>query len=432
MRSWREAKARLSGWCGTRAAGAMGRARAVAGATSSRLSAATGRIRRRAANAAALLSVVGLIAAGLVTYSLTQNPIPLPDRAEASSSASTKPLTDLYPSATPSKVVTGGPVIAVPGSIAYVTAGELYVQTGSNVVQITKSTDGSEAADPAWSRDGQWVYYIDTRLTKGWWYNPDGGVYDLFLLTYPVLCRAHPDGSGRQDVKSGLIEKRGRRSFFWIRQPSISPDGTTVAVISDGPYDPGVSDTLLSFIDLRSGAFQNTPALHRIHPFGHSDPEYSPDGKQVAFVVENRNGNAGYPSVRVYDIAARTAKWLANGYRNPSWSPDGRYLAVTKSGSSRPDIAILDASTGALIGQITADGQSWAPVWSPAGDTLIYKHTSGNAAVLRMVHVSVSGGHLAYYSEPNLMDYNGLDVGSAVAWYMPAVVEPLPSPSATG
>jgi dipeptidyl aminopeptidase/acylaminoacyl peptidase len=432
MRSWREAKARLSGWSGPRAAGLIGRARAVARATSSRLSAATGRLGHRAASAAALLSVAGLIAAGLVTYSLIQNPIPLPGRAQASSSASTKPLTDLHPSATPSKAVTGGPVIAVPGTIAYVKAGELYVQTGSNVVQITKSTNGSEASDPAWSRDGQWVYYVDTRLTKGWWFNPNGGVYDLFLLTYPVLCRAHPDGSGPQDVRSGLIEKRKLRTFFWIRQPSISPDGTTAAVISDGPYEPGVSDTVLSFIDVRSGAFQNTPALHHIHPFGHSDPAYSPDGKKVAFVVEGRSGNAGAPSVRVYNIAARTEKWLANGYRNPSWSPDGRYLAVTKSGSTRPDIAILDASTGALIGQITADGQSWAPVWSPAGDTLIYKHASGNVAVLRMVHVSVSGDRLVYYSEPNLMDYNGLDVGSEVAWYMPGVVEPLASPSATG
>jgi Tol biopolymer transport system component len=453
MRPWREAKARLSGWFGPRAASLMGRARAVAGATSSRLSAVTGRmgraravagatssrlsaatawVGRRAANAAALLSVVGLLAVGLVTYSLIQNPIPLPGRAQASSSASTKPLTDLYPTATPSKAVTGGPVVAVPGSIAYAKAGEIYVQAGTHVVQITKSADGSKASDPAWSRDGQWVYYVDTRLTKGAWYNPNGGGTDVFLLTYPVLCRVHPDGSGQQDVRSGLIEKRKLRTFFWIRQPSISPDGTTAAVISDGPYEPGVSDTVLSFIDLRNGSFLNTPALHNIHPFGHSDPEYSPDGKQVAFVVEARNGNAGYPSVRVYGIATRTAKWLANGYRNPSWSPDGKYLAVTKSGSTRPDIAILDASTGAVIGQITADGQSWGPVWSPAGDSIIYKHTSGNAAVLRMVHVSILSGHVAYYGEPNLIDYNGLDVGSAVAWYIPGVAEPVPSPSATG
>ena len=432
MRSWREAKAGLSGWFSPRAAGLIGRVRAVAQATSSKLSAATGWVGRRAAGAAAPLSGAGLVVAGLVTYSLIQNPVPLPGRAEASSSASARPLTDLYPTATPSKPVTGGPVIAVPGSIAYAKAGEIYVQTGSNVVQVSKSTDGSKASDPAWSRDGQWVYYVDTRLTRGWWYNPNGGVYDLFLHTYPVLCRVHPDGSGQQNLKSGLIERRGRKSFFWIRQPSISPDGTTAALISDGPHDPGVSDTVLSFIDLRNGSFLNTPTLHNMHPFGHSDPEYSPDGKQVVFVVEARNGNAGYPSVRVYNVATRTAKWLANGYRNPSWSPDGKYLAVTRSGSTRPDIAVLDASTGALIGQITADGQSWAPVWSPAGDSIIYKHMSGNAAVLRMVHVSVLSGHAAYYGEPNLIDYNGLDVGSAVAWYMPGAVEPSPSPSATG
>ncbi|HEX7490905.1 MAG TPA: hypothetical protein VF337_04315, partial [Candidatus Limnocylindrales bacterium] len=240
-----------------------------------------------------------------------------------------------------------------------------------------------------------------------------------YLLTYPVLCRVRPDGSGEQDIKSSLIQRYGGKTFFWMRHPSISPDGSTAAMISDGPTDPGFSDSVLSFISLAGGAFENTPELPDVTPLGHSEPAYSPDGKLVAYVEEGRNGDIGDPSIWLYDTARRTARVLARGYRQPAWSPDGEYLAVTKSGSSRPDIAVIDASTGSLIGQVTGDGASWSPVWSPAGDSLIYMNIQGSVARLRMVRISVSAAQVSSSIATWAGDYSGLDPGSAAAWYIP-------------
>jgi Tol biopolymer transport system component len=369
---------------------------------------------------------VGLLAVSLVTYSLVLNPLPLPQRAEPTANAIATPGVPIPPTSTPSGVVGARGTVAIRGSVAYVKSGEVFVQTGTRAVQITTSVAGSVASAPVWSPDGQWVYYIDTRLTTGSWLDPDEGGIEDFLLTYPVLCRVAPDGTGEQDIKNGLITYRNRETFFWMIHPSISPDGTTVALISDGPTEPGVSDDLLRFIDLQTGSFLNTPRLRDFSPYGQSDPTYSPDGKTVAYVTEARKGNVGDPGLWLYDTTDKTARQVASGYRNPSWSPDGKYLAVAKSGVAKPDVAIIDASSGQLVGQITSDGLSWAPVWSPDGDAIIYSHLAGSVTELRMAYVSMTGGQLWYQNESNLIDYQGLDSGSAAAWYIP------PKPAASG
>ena len=41
----------------------------------------------------------------------------------------------------------------------------------------------------------------------------------------------------------------------------------------------------------------------------------------------------------------------------PSWSPDGRYVAVTKTSTLGTDVAILDARTGNEVLRLTNDGQ---------------------------------------------------------------------------
>jgi Tol biopolymer transport system component len=383
---------------------------------------------RGASNLASMLSLVGLIAAGVLTFSLIQNPVPLPQSAQPTSGASVTPYTGLLSSKPSGGVVSGGKVSPL-GSVAYARGGNIYVQTGTKVVEVVASRNGSVASQPTWSPDGAWLYYIDSRPIHGWWLNPNEAGYDYYLLPIPVLARVRPDGIGQQDIVSGILQKRNLTSFYWITHPSISPDGQVAAVITDGPKEPGFYDNVLRFINIGTGSFMNTPLLHEVSPFGHSDPAFSPDGKQVAYVMETRYGNEGDPSLWLYDVASKTSAYLATGYRNPSWSPDGKYIAVTKSGAWKPDIAIIDASTGKQVGQITSDGQSWAPVWSQAGDALIYMHLDGSTALLRMVYLSVTDGQLWFQAETNLIDILGLDSGSAPAWTIPASARPKPTPT---
>lgn len=323
---------------------------------------------------------------------------------------------------------------SVPGTLVYVRDDGLWVQSGTVARRITASQDGSSVSGPTWSPDGVWIYYIETRIGTGRWYNPNNGNEIVeYKLTYPVLCRIHPDGTGREEILSGLIRSGSLRTFYWIRQPSVSPDGLTLVVISDGPTWPGGSDNVLHLV---------TPSTHKLGsalmvpekwPFGLSEPAYSPDGGLIAYVMENRSGKYGAPSIWVYDLKAKAARRVAAGYRDPAWSPDGKYLAAARVDHDDLDVVVLDASSGEEISRVTMDGVSWGPVWSPAGDALIYMRLRGSDVDLRMVQVEGSGESMAFRLEADLTDYSGLDGGSRAAWYIPGAgpSEPSPQPSAT-
>jgi Tol biopolymer transport system component len=376
---------------------------------------------RSAGRAAAALSAIALLVAGLITLELYRNPIPLP-ASRPGVTSETPTSTVVGETTEPSTAVVSSPKIAVPGTLALVKSGNLWVQSGTRATQLTDSKDGAAASQPAWSPDGQWIYYIESRTKTASWFNPDdGGAISDYTLNYPVLCRIRPDGTGRQDILSSLVKSGSLESFFWIRQPSISPDGLTAAVISDGPTGPGLvgsGDTVLHFVNLQTGQLQPALPLRENPPLGQSDPAFSPDGTKIAYVMEGRNGADGAPAIWLYDLETGKARLLADSFRGPSWSPDGKYLAATRVSGSLLDVVVLDAETGKQVGRVTYDGFSWAPVWSPAGDELVYSHLSSTVVDLYMTHVSRSGIELEFQSEPNLAEYSGLDGDSKAAWYI--------------
>lgn len=372
---------------------------------------------------AAVLSAIALLAAGLITLDLYSNPIPSLPGGQPRGAAEASTFTAKVETAAASAVAISTPRIGVPGTLVFTKAGNLWVQSGTSPRQLTDSIEGSEASQPAWSPDGQWIYYIDTRLKTASWYNPDdGGAISSYALKYPVLCRIRPDGTGRQDILSSLVKSGSLESFYWIRQPSISPDGATAVVISDGPTGPGLAgsgDTVLHLVNLQSGKLEPALPLSENPPLGHSEPAYSPDGSKIAYVVEGRNGADGAPGIWRYDVKTGSARLLAAGFRSPSWSPDGKYMAATRVSGSRLDVVVLDAATGQQVAQVTYDGFSWAPVWSPAGDELVYMHLSSTVVDLDMTHVNRSGTAFDFRMEPNLTEYSGLDGSSRAAWYVP-------------
>jgi hypothetical protein len=380
-----------------------------------------------------VLSLVGLLIAGLLTAQVYQNWTP------TLSSAATPSITPApvesgqtpTPAPLPTEVITANPEIPVPGTLVYAKSGSLWVQTGTTARQITESINGSVASQPAFSPDGQWIYYIDTRVTTGNWYNPDNGdVISDYTLYYPTLSRIHPDGTGRADVLSGLIKRGSLKTFFWIRQPAIATSGTLAAIVSDGPTAPDVQDVMIHYVTLNNGKIGAALPLRETTPLGLSDPDFSPDGKNLTYTMEGRSGRFGAPSIWIYTIRTGAARMLASGYRAAAWSPDGKYVAATKVSADTQNVVVLDASSGKQVAQVTSDGASWSPVWSPDGDKLVYMHLTGPSVNLNMVYISGSGANLTYKIEPNLTDYNGLDGQSTPTWFIPGY-GPAPAPTPT-
>ncbi len=399
-------------------------------------------LRRRFAggrtSVAPALSVVGLLVAGLLTAQVYMHWTPTLSTA-ATPSPTTTPV-PLVSGETPTPAPTATAVtnlqISVPGTLVYSKGGNLWVQSGTTARQITQSVNGSLQTQPAFSPDGQWIYYIDTRTRLGWEYDwTYHNEIAHYTLNYPVLCRIHPDGTGQKDVLSSLVKVSVPKayspglSFYWILEPSISPNGATAAVMSNGPSRPQGQDVVIHYVNLTTGKLGPALPLNYTPFLGLSDPAFSPDGSILAYTMEGRTGSY-VPTPSLWTYTGGVAHELAAGYRAASWSPDGKYMAATRVAGNTLNIAVLDARTGKLVDQVTTDGASWAPVWSPDGDKLVYMHLSGPNVELNMVYISGTGPNFTFKIEPNLTDYSGLDGQSTAAWYVPGF-GPTPAPSPT-
>jgi Tol biopolymer transport system component len=399
-------------------------------------------IRRRFAGSrvsvAPALSVVGLLVAGLLTAQVYMNWTPTLVTAASPTPTATPVL--VVSGNTPTPAPTATPVtnlqISVPGTIVYAKGGNLWLQSGTTAHQLTQSVNGSQQSQPAFSPDGQWIYYIDTRTRLGWEYDwTFHNELAHYTLNYPVLCRIRPDGTGQKDVLSSLVKvgvPKGYSpglSFYWLLEPSISPNGSTAAVMSNGPSRPEGQDVVIHYVNLTTGKLGPALSLPYTPYLGLSDPAFSPNGTVLAYTMEGRT-NSYAPTPSIWTYAGGVAHELARGFRAASWSPDGKYIAATKVVGNTLNIAVLDATTGKQVSQVTTDGASWSPVWSPDGDKLVYMHLTGAIVDLNMVYISGTAGSFTFKIEPNLTDYSGLDGQSTAAWYIPGF-GPTPSSTAT-
>lgn len=387
--------------------------------------------------AAVFLVVVGILTLSLFTGRLPTIPTSIPLGAggpppTAAPGDAGDPEDDPDATVAPSNVVVVpsiDPRDEVPGTIVYAKAGNLWLQTGSDARQLT---DTGRDSMPSWSADGAWIYFVETIPDRGLF--PATGAARHYTLTTPVVTRIRPDGRDREPVLSGLYHAGPNNAwkwFAWLRQPVLSPDGRTLAVFSDAPQ-PNRMDVVLQFYDVA------TQQLTRLNipeepPLGHQDAAWRPDGKLLAFVHNGRNGARGSPRIQLYNPASkRTLPLTAGGYTSPSWSPDGRYLAATRTTPLGTDIVILNASTGAEITRLTADGRSWAPVWSPKGDAIAFLHLSFQIVDLRVVRLVGRAPAFRAGEMFDLTENSGLDGASKPSWFVPGarVTAPGPTPSA--
>lgn len=183
------------------------------------------------------------------------------------------------------------------------------------------STSTVWALYPAYSPDGQWLYYS----RDGW-----------------RLARVRSDGTGDELVPMTTPVSDGA--------PSASPDGTRLVytLIVGGGQDR------LWILDLATGASTD------LKTFGHQ-PAWSPSGNLIAYLALQENS-----SIKVINsdgTGARTVSPAGSSYSfGHDWSPDGQWIVVRNARQNRLEVINATSGQAILLGSTAGfHGPSWKP-----------------------------------------------------------------------
>jgi Tol biopolymer transport system component len=264
----------------------------------------------------------------------------------------------------------------------------------------------STAEGASWSPDGRWiaipnkegVLLRDVKRDKrrqlsapplrriqgampgrlGW--TPDGSEIHYVSKIGPVehsggwITVAPTDGGEARQVALGTaIQETAWAPAGWPLVYSTGP----YAISGGGPIGPKPALWTVAGID-------SPPQLLLDMRGEEAGPEYSPDGRELAFGLRNNKGVLGLWVVKADGSHHRrvAAHMIGISYR---WSPDGRRIAIittTLSGDRRQHLYLVSADGGRLR-QLSDEEVAGEPAWTPDGRWITYATYEGTIKRIR-------------------------------------------------
>ena len=186
-------------------------------------------------------------------------------------------------------------------------------------------------------------------------------------------------------------------------------------------------------------------------------PSWAPDGKRIAFAMDG--------SIWAIDVGGNVARELVYSAReflsSPEYSPDGKWLAYTADDDGKSiNLRVLNLATGAATSLTTGTHVNHEPAWSPDGRRLAYVSTAPNGyfnvfvmevtdgkpgAITRVTTDNDFGRDRLYFSaidvnispswspdgkELLLVSNRGIPLGSGGIWRVPVGANVMGSPAA--
>jgi len=180
-------------------------------------------------------------------------------------------------------------------------------------------------------------------------------IASLLAVTLAVAPPVCAQGPAAFTVEEMLKLKR-------VSDPQLSPDGTKIAfVVTDVSLDANTRNNDIWVVPAAGGAPVKMVGTDR----SEDRPRWSPDGKQVAF-VSNREGG---PQVWVIPAAGGEPKRLttiATGASGVTWSPDGKWIAFVSE--------VFPACADAACNERELKARDESKVKAHLADGLMYRH----------------------------------------------------------
>ncbi len=297
----------------------------------------------------------------------------------------------------------GCPKFAPDGkTLAFVRSGSLHVDdiylvpvTGGELQRLT--SDSGRIGGLAWTSDGREIVYSSSR---------GGGSLGLW--------RVRASGGNPEPVAAAGQD---------IYNPTISRQGNRLA------YEQASADSNIWRMEISTSTAQGrSPAKLIYSTQNDHSPQYSPDGKRIAFT----SNQSGYDEIWVSESdGSKPVRLTSFGGPNtgtPRWSPDGSSIAFGSVAPGSTDIYTI-SSEGGLPRRLTIDpSDDVRPSWSRdgrwiyfgsnrSGDWQIWKVPAGGGQAMP---VTKHGGREALGSpDGKFVFYAKSSGGSWSIWRVP-------------
>ena len=247
---------------------------------------------------------------------------------------------------------------------------------------LQKPTDGADVDFQDWSFVGVEAVVVGKVIQTG------DDAYTLQFQLFDVFGRRQLVGFRMPSVTRATMRGAAHRAADMIYEKLTGIKGvfgTKVAYVTAKQQGDG---RLYSLIVSDQDGFNEHTIMESNDPI--MSPAWSPDSRQLAYVsFEGSKASIFVQTLRTGNRFSVSSKPGINGA--PSFSPDGRKLAITLGGiDGNPDIHVLDINSRRATRLTTHRAIDTEGTWSPDGRYIYF--TSDRSGGPQIYRVSATGG----------------------------------------